>query len=211
MKIYKSEPHQEVWTTQNIAGILLFLAGIVILMGIITCEIYYPSGYNTRNSQISDLGATVPPKSIITQPSAIIFNFTMIASGLMISIANILLNRYSKKWFSNISLGLMGLGILGVGIFPENIDPWHGLLSMITFISGGIAAIASYQIVKPPLRYVFILLGLTTLVFYFRASDFIPLIGAGGTERWVAYPIVCFLMGFGVYVMNIKFQNYENK
>jgi hypothetical protein len=63
---------------------------------------------------------------------------------------------------------------------------------MLTFISGGIASIAFYQIVKPPLRYVFIFLGLITLTFYFRASFFIPLIGAGGTERWVAYPVICF-------------------
>ncbi len=180
-------------------------------MGIITGEIYYPAGYNTRNSQISDLGATVPPNSIITQPAATIFNFTMLISGLMISVGNILLHRTNIRWFSTISLGLMGLGIFGVGIFPGNIDPWHGLFSMTTFISGGIAAIASYQIVKPPLRYVFIFLGLITLTFYFRASFFIPLLGAGGTERWVAYPVVCFLMGFGGYLMNIKFQNDDNK
>ncbi len=51
------------------AGILFLLAGSIILMGIITAEAFYPEAYvyTTRNSMISDLGATEPPNSIITQ------------------------------------------------------------------------------------------------------------------------------------------------
>ena len=75
---------KEKYTT--IAGILFFLAGMVILMGIITAEAYYPDQpvYTTHNSMISDLGATEPPNSIITQPSATIFNLSMILTGILV-------------------------------------------------------------------------------------------------------------------------------
>lgn len=66
------------------AGILFLLAGSLLFMGIITAEIFYPQGYTTANSEISDLGATRPPDSISYQPSATLFNWTMILSGLLI-------------------------------------------------------------------------------------------------------------------------------
>jgi hypothetical membrane protein len=57
------------------AGLLLFLSGAMIIMGIITARAFYPSGYTTAVSEISDLGATVRPNSVTYQPSAAIFNF----------------------------------------------------------------------------------------------------------------------------------------
>lgn len=60
---------------KDIAGILLFISGIIIVLGIITAESYYPveMNYTTRENEISDLGATKPPESFIIQPSATIF------------------------------------------------------------------------------------------------------------------------------------------
>ena len=109
------------------AGFLFFLAGSIILMGIITAETYYPEEYTytTANSMISDLGATEPPNSLITQPSATIFNLTMIISGLMVLTGSIFLFRYSNDKIAGILIGLLGLGALGVGIFPGNINPQH--------------------------------------------------------------------------------------
>ena len=68
----------------NYAGTLLFLAGFIALMGIITGEIFYPSGYSNGNSEISDLGSTRPPETLIYQPSAAIFNGTMILTGILV-------------------------------------------------------------------------------------------------------------------------------
>ena len=39
------------------AGALLFLAGAVVLMGIITAEALYPADYSTAANTVSDLGA----------------------------------------------------------------------------------------------------------------------------------------------------------
>ncbi len=65
------------------AGALLFIAGVVSTLGIITAEDTYP-GYNVRANFISDLGATRPPNSIIKQPAATIFAATLTTNGILV-------------------------------------------------------------------------------------------------------------------------------
>ncbi len=43
-----------------------------------------------------------------------------------------------------------------------------------------------------------------SLIFLYGANTFIPYSGAGGTERWVAYPGVFWLMGFGGFLLGMK-------
>ncbi len=188
----------------NAAGILLFLAGSLSLMGIITGEIYYPTEYSTFKNEISDLGGTRPPNSIIHQPSATIFNLTMMATGILILIATYFLLKHFKKSLAVIPLAIFGLGILGVGIFPGHVEFWHGLFAMITFIFGGLACITALKIVTGPYRFIGIFCGITSLVFYFGAGNFIPYLGMGGTERWVAYPILLWLTGLGGRFLGTK-------
>jgi hypothetical protein len=65
-----------------VAGILYSSAGFVLLMGIITAETKYPvfRHYTTRQ-EIGDLGGTRPPHGLVTQPSAMIFDTTMLIAG----------------------------------------------------------------------------------------------------------------------------------
>jgi hypothetical membrane protein len=186
------------------AGLLLFLAGAIIIMGIITAEAFYPLGYTTANSEISDLGATVRPNSVSYQPSASIFNYTMVLAGLMIVIAAALQHKHFKKYLFSIPLLLLGVGMLGVGFFPGNKDPYHGMFALLTFNMGGLMAIASFKIVSAPFKYIGIVFGLITIITLWTASFFIPIIGDGGTERWVAYPVVLWLTGIGGYMLNEK-------
>jgi hypothetical membrane protein len=194
----------------GIAGVLLFLSGTFIIMGIITGEIFYPSGYSTHVNDISDLGGTRPPNSIVYQPSALIFDTTMLVTGLMIFAASVLVHLYFKKWLSTIPLSILGLGVFGVGVFPGYVEFWHGLFSFITFVSGGVACIMAFKIFPAPYRYVGIGFGLISLLFLFRSTYFIPFLGSGGTERWVAYPIILWLTGFGGYLLGLKHKIGKN-
>ena len=193
---------------QKTAGALLFLAGSICLMGIITAESFYPAGYSTSASEISDLGSTRPPNSVIHQPSAVIFNTTMILIGLMILIAVYFVQKVYKKPLASIPMGLLGLGALGVGIFPGNVTPWHGLFSLLTFFSGGIAAITSSKIINSPFSFLGVIFGAITLFGIFSAiflgNPFTPILGVGGAERWVAYPIILWLIGFGGYLLGTQ-------
>jgi hypothetical membrane protein len=186
------------------SGILLFLAGFMIFMGIITGEIFYKLEFNTRDNYISELASAIPPDTIIQEPSAKIFNYTMIVSGLMVMLAAYFVQVIFKKFITTIPLILFGIGILGVGLFPGNITPWHGIFALILFIAGGTGAVSSYKIVSAPLKYIFMFLGLTTLVFLIAYKYFVPWLGAGGTERWVIYPVLFWLTGLGGYLLGIK-------
>lgn len=188
----------------TVAGTLLFLAGSIILMGIITGEMFYPPGYSTALNDISDLGGTRPPNSVVYEPSATIFNATMMVAGLLILGGTWGVHRYFQQWLFSIFLGLFGIGVLGVGIFPGHVAIYHGLFSMLTFVAGGVAAIVSSRVVATPYRYLGIAYGSLALVFLFGAGYFIPILGSGGTERWVAYPILLWLIGFGAYLLGMN-------
>jgi len=141
------------------AGLLLFLTGVVAFMGIITAESLYPAGYSTSENEISDLGGTEPPDSVIEEPSATIFNTAMMVAGAFIILAAICMRIGFGRWAAPVLIGLFGLGVLGVGIFPGDTGTIHALFAMLTFVAGGVAAIVSLTIVTPPLSYVSVLLG----------------------------------------------------
>jgi len=189
----------------SIAGALLVLAGCIAFMGIISAETFYP-GYSTAQNDISDLGATVPPNSIILQPSATIFNLTMLATGLLIIGAAIALQRAGFVGLATVPLGLFGLGAFLVGVFPGDYGTIHGLSALLTFVAGAVTAIAAVAVIRGPLRIIAPALGaisLLTLLSYYILGPASPMyvFGPGGLERWIAYPVVLFVLAYGGYLM----------
>lgn len=186
------------------AGIILFAVGGIALLGIITAEVLYPS-YSTLQ-EISDLGASRPPNSVIEQPSATIFNTTMLISGALVLIATYFLYKEFERRDLPISLGLFGSGIFGVGVFPGNVVPWHQIFALITFFGGGVAAVISSRAEEGPFKYLSMLFGgisllvLLNVVFLGEANP-LSFLGLGGIERWVVYPILLWITGFGGYLM----------
>ena len=192
---------------RSVGGVLLALAGATMLMGIITAEALYPAAYHTDQNTISDLGGTKPPDSVVLQPSAAIFDTTMVLTGLATIAAGYLIYRALGRRAIAVSTGLLGLGVLGVGVFPGNTEP-HPLFALLSFVAGGTAAIASARTVSPPLRYAFAAFGAVTLAALAAGLfllDWSPIaeLGEGGIERWVAYPVVLWMVGFGCYVAGL--------
>lgn len=197
-------------TTSNdrtIAGALLAAAGSVILMGIITAEALYPALYTTNANEISDLGATRPPDSVILQPSASIFNLTMIATGLAVAAAGVMLLRTGERRFLSISVLLNGVGILGVGIFPGNVGAIHPWFALLAFLAGGLCGVAGGRARGGPVSWFSYAFGGVTLVTLmgvaFGGLEVPPLedLGDGGAERWIAYPVVLWQVMFGGSLM----------
>ncbi len=189
----------------RIAGALMLVAGAVILMGIITAEALYPAAYTTGGDEISDLGGMEPPQALVLQPSATIFDLTMITGGLPLLGAATLLQPGLGRRSVTLAVAAVGLGALGVGLFPGNTGGIHALFAMLTFIGGGIAAIVTSRATDPPFRYLSVILGviaLATLGSYVLLGDASPLasLGIGGVERWVAYPIVIWVTAVGGYL-----------
>jgi hypothetical membrane protein len=192
---------------QSLTGALLALAGSAILMGIITAEALYPAPYSTFDNEISDLGATRPPDSVILQPSAAIFDITMIVTGVLIIAAAILLWHARVRRLLVVAVMMNGVGVLGVGIFPGNMGNVHPWFAALAFLGGGLCGLAGWRATDGVLRWASGALGavaLTSLFYVFFAGVDAPItrsLGDGGAERWIAYPVVLWLVMFGGALM----------
>lgn len=190
----------------RLAGLLLTVAGIGVFMGIITAEALYPADYSTGASMISDLGGSEPPNSVVLEPSATIFNSVMTVGGVIILAGTLCCWLAARRKVIAVPLALLGIGALGVGVFPGDTGTVHAVFAQLTFIAGGVAAILSALVVGSPLRYLTVVLGavpLVNLTLYIALQDdwFVSGLGLGGLERWIAYPVVLWLVVFGGYLM----------
>jgi hypothetical membrane protein len=192
-------------TDLRLGGGLLLVAGATIFMGIITAEALYPGTFSTGANEISDLGGTRPPNSVILQPSATIFNVAMIVIGVLVMSGSWFIERAFARRSVTLPIAVLGVGALGVGLFPGNTGNPHAIFAMVTFISGGIAALSAARVTSAPFRYISVLLGaasLATLGSYMLLGDVSPIavLGIGGVERWIVYPVVLWITAFGGYL-----------
>jgi hypothetical membrane protein len=72
--------------------------------------------------------------------------------------------------------------MMGVGLFPETAGIIHTITSFIAFFFGGLSAVASHKLVKPPFAYLSVLMGLISLVALalFGSKNFLGL----GPVEW---------------------------
>ena len=190
----------------SVAGVLYSSAGFVLLMGIITAETKYPvfRHYTTRQ-EISDLGGTRPPQGLVTQPSAMIFDTTMLIAGVLLLAGAFALWRLYRHRVLTVVSALFGAGAFLVGIFPGNTTP-HPYVAMIAFIFSALTAIAAFKVTSAPFRFMSLAVGLLSLVALIAGelgdnSLFVKSIGTGGTERWQVFPIILWLAFFGGYLL----------
>jgi hypothetical membrane protein len=190
---------------RHLAGFAFFSAGVIVFMGIITAEALYPAQYTTFGNEISDLGGTRPPEGLVFQPSATIFNTAMLLAGMLVTLGAVMAHRAFRHWYATVPTAVFGVGAILVAVFPGPTGNPHAISAMVAFFAGGIAAVLSATAVRAPFRYALAALGLVNLVAlasYFVLGDGSPLwaLGVGGAERWVAYPEILWLLGFGGYL-----------
>jgi hypothetical membrane protein len=176
-------------------GLWLFLAGLELLFLVHMAEFLYP-GYSVSEDFISELG--VGPAT----PRAI-FVVALVLFGLMTLTASYLLRQRDAKSRLWLLLGISAVGAIGVGAFDmDNFREVHGLSALLAFLFGNLAAIYSWKAVRPPLSYLFIVLGLVgiaSLVLLIAGVDLG--LGEGGIERMVFYPAMFWMLAFGAYMM----------
>jgi hypothetical membrane protein len=198
--------------------ILLILAGATILMGIVTAEALFPAPYDTGENTVSGLGSTWQPGDDVREPSATIFNLTMVFSGLMIAAGSALVPRLGRAL--RIAIGILGVAVFLVGLFPGEVvngepstEGVHPLVAMVAFVSGGVAAVLAFRVTTPPFRYLSLALGLiclTSLVLNGWLGDDSKL-GEGGVERWVAYPVVLWIVALGSYLLGSSALDHDHR
>ncbi len=176
----------------KVAGALIFIGSSQLVIGMIVAEAVYPS-YSVSQNFISDLGVG---------PAALIFNSSIFLLGLMVIASAYFIGRAFGNRMVTALFTLAGVGAMGVGIFPENVPLIHFAFSFVTFLFGGLSAIAAYRIERPPLNYFSVVMGVISLIalVLFASGIFFGL-GKGGMERMIAYPILLWAIGFGGYLI----------
>ena len=192
-----------VYTHSKIAGTALFVGVIQFALAMMVAEFLYP-GYSVSKNPISDLGATCNQGACqIVQPSSLIFNSSIILAGLLVLVSS----YYIKKTFrARLLFGLFaiaGLGMIAVGLLPETTGVVHKIVSAITFLSIGVAAIAAYKVQRAPLSYFSVILGAGALVAagLYESGIYLGL-GDGGMERMIVYPVLLWSLAFGGYLIS---------
>jgi hypothetical membrane protein len=187
---------------RRVAGLLLVVAGSAVVLGIMTAEALYPAVYDVHRNTVSDLAA-MRPEDVVRQPSAAIFNTTMIVAGGFIAVAAVLLYRSRAGLLATVPVAGLGIGMIGVGLFPGNtVMAVHQLVSLVTFLSGSLAAILTARLSSRLLRPVHVVLGGVALAFllgYTFLGDLAVFdrLGEGGVERWIVYPVVLWIVVLG--------------
>jgi len=191
----------------RVAGLLLSIAGVAIFMGSITAEALHPGPYTTHADTLNHLGASEPPDSVVVQPSAAIFDGTMLGTAALILLGAWFAHRALRRKAVTVPTTLLGLGVLGVGVFPLTSPGMHTLFAMLAFFSGGVAMLLSARTTPPPFRQLWPVLGavsLAAIVLGLVALDWAPVaaLGEGGIERWNSYPIVLWLVAYGTHLIS---------
>jgi hypothetical membrane protein len=193
----------------RIAGALLSLTGIGLLMAIITNEALYPAErhYTTFSNTISDLGGTIPPNSYMVQPNRGLFIAMMAVAGALVLASTYLLWPAIARRRIVIGLLVFGLSLAGLAVFPGNVPTWHPWIALACFLAGSITAIMSRKLLSTPMSYFGVGLGVTALAATFAGLEAFEgtgpqeWIGLGGVERWIAYPVLMWLVMFGTALM----------
>ena len=185
------------------AGIILLISGLQFLMAVNLAETQFP-GYSVSKNALSDLGGMVPS----VEPSAIIFNTSVFLLGILgLAAVYLILKSGGCRLFSS-CLALSSVGAIGVGLFPEYTGSAHIFFSILTFLFGSLAVIFSYRLgLNIPMIIISMISGLTSLLIFLSfivihgaVNPFIAYLGFGGAERFVAYPVLLYLIALGGYL-----------
>lgn len=155
---------------------------------------------------ISELGATVCGQvdgRYMCSPMHDLMNASFILLGLAMFIGSVVTYAQLKRSRTGFTLiAFAGIGALFVGIVPmDTVYSLHIVGVDIAFLLGNIALIVFGKTLNLPLwfkRYS-VISGTIGLVGFVLFLAHLHLLGLGGTERIVAYPMIVWFIVFGAY------------
>ncbi len=176
----------------KITGFLCIFASVQFLLVMLYLESILP-GFDRAKNVISDLGVG---------STALAFNFSIILTGVIVPLLAFLILKSSKKLLPFIALVLFGVAIMCVGVFPTNIGALHVTAAILTFALGPIICIGSFWYSKKPFSYLFVVLGLISILastlYHFNITFGV---GSGFLERIIVYPLLIWGIAFGMQIV----------
>jgi len=189
------------YDNKRVAGVLFVVAVVQYILVVVISESVY-SGYSVQQ-YLSDLGDWS-----VAGNNAAIFNGSALLWGILLIAGAFFIQQIFKNRFFTSLLAISGVGAVVSAVVSLNISfEVHGMFGLVAFLFGAAAAIMSYKFVKSPLSYVLVVLGvvilLATVLFMLGQGDsaFYLGLGVGGIERFVVYPFLLWMLGFGAYLI----------
>jgi hypothetical membrane protein len=185
------------YDNKRIAGLLIFVGAVQFVLAIIISEAVY-SGYSVGQQVMSDLGDWSKAGN-----SAAIWNVSVILLGLfVIAGAYFIQQGFKNRLFTSL-LAIGGIGWIGVGVVSLDISlPVHTVFALVAFGFWLASVIMSYKFEKSPFSYVSVFLG--ALIFLatalYGSGSYLGL-GLGGMQRFIIYPFLLWMLGFGAYLI----------
>ncbi|TRO54799.1 DUF998 domain-containing protein [Candidatus Bathyarchaeota archaeon] len=190
------------YDNKKVAGLLFVVAVVQYVLVVVISESIY-SGYSVGQQYLSDLGdwSVAGNNAAIFNGSALLWGIFLIAGAYFIQ------QIFKNRLFTSL-LAISGVGAVVSAVVSLNISfEVHGMFGLVAFVFGAASAIVSYKLLKSPLCFISIILGAVTLsatVLFMLGqgnSDFYLGLGVGGIERFVVYPFLLWMLGFGAYLI----------
>lgn len=176
------------------AGTGFAVGGALAILGTTAAIAVYPA-YSERSQAISYLGGSGVPTEIF-------WDIAVVIVGILWIWSTYLLFRKSGRIIRPMIFYLAGAGFLLVGLSPWNLRPFtHYLGAQMIFIFGAISCISAYGITRGAISKISLVCGITSIAAYLSGYfGGAYLLGPGGVERMIFYPILLWQIAFGGYL-----------
>jgi hypothetical membrane protein len=193
------------------AGILFNLGASLFLLLTTAAESIYPS-FSFQANAISDLAAIGTSTTVIEETAIFVFSTCWLLGAFY------LFRNTGRRELMILNL-IPGIGFFLAGAAPENVSLVIHSVGTIGFPLGGIAAVLSYRMIRSTFRYISLALGMlslvSTIVIFvgwrvvcgacgYQQGISQTVLGLGGWESMIIYPLVIWLIGFGNYLMTTR-------
>jgi hypothetical membrane protein len=180
---------------------MLLIVLAALFMTVIMLAASMAPGYDLNGGAVSDLG--------VIPETAVLFNASLVAIGLMNIAAGYFLRQGAPGRLFAAPFVLGGLAAVGAGFIPLDRGTLHGLFALAAFVFFNIEAIAAARLAQGPMRAISLIAGSLGLGFVGLMvvgdsgnPSVFGAIGHGGAERMILYPVMLWLLAFGGYLLN---------
>ncbi len=174
------------------------VGGILAMLVTTASQAVYPT-FSTRNDAISTLGG-------VGEPTSLVWNSAIVLTGLLWLLSTYKLFHNGGRKLSSVPFYLAGIGFLFVGLSPWNKYPvTHTIGALLVFFFGAISCLVAWRLTGKTIGKISLVSGVLPFLAFFGGVDGLDnLLGTGGAERMIYYPILLWAIAFGGYLLNLE-------
>ncbi len=193
------------------AGILFTLGASIFLLLTTTAESVYPN-FSLQTNAISDLAAIGTSTTVIEETAILVLSICWMLGAFY------LFRNTGRRRLMMLNL-IPGIGFFLAGASPENVNVVIHSIGTIGFPLGAVAAMLSYRMIRSIFRYLSLALGalsmVATIIIFvgwrvvcgtcgYQQGLTQAVLGLGGWESMIIYPLIIWLIGLGNYLMTAR-------